>query len=55
MFCKLKDPRSTGTSGPVEYCFLNSFQVADLTVQVKVAQSGPTLCDPMDYAVQGIL
>ena len=26
-----------------------------LTVQVKVAQSCPTLCDPMDYTVHGIL
>ena len=24
-------------------------------VKVKVAQSRPTLCDPMDYIVQGIL
>ena len=24
-------------------------------VKVKVAQSCPTLCDPMDYTVQGIL
>ena len=23
--------------------------------EVKVAQSGPTLCDPMDYTVHGIL
>ena len=26
-----------------------------LKVQVKVAQSCPTLCDPMDYTVHGIL
>ena len=32
-------------------------EVAGLTVQVnvKVAQSCPTLCDPMDYTVRGIL
>ena len=26
-----------------------------LIVKVKVAQSCPTLCDPMDYTVRGIL
>ena len=26
-----------------------------IVVKVKVAQSGPTLCDPMDYTVHGIL
>ena len=30
-------------------CLLNS------TVKVKVSQSCPTLCDPMDYTVHGIL
>ena len=27
----------------------------DLKVKVKVAQSCPTLCDPVDYRVHGIL
>ena len=27
----------------------------DLKVKVKVAQSCPTLCNPMDYTVHGIL
>ena len=26
-----------------------------LKVKIKVTQSGPTLCDPMDYTVHGIL
>ena len=26
-----------------------------LKVKIKVTQSGPTLCDPMDYIVHGIL
>ena len=29
--------------------------VSSVNVKVKVAQSGPTLCDPMDYTVHGIL
>ena len=27
----------------------------ELAMKVKVAQSGPSLCDPMDYIVHGIL
>ena len=26
-----------------------------ISVKVKIAQSSPTLCDPMDYTVYGIL
>ena len=39
----------------MEYCFLSSFQVTDLIVKVKITQSCLTLCDLMDYTVQGIL
>ena len=34
--------------------FLGGF-LGETKVKVKVAQSCPTLCDPMDYAVHGIL
>ena len=31
------------------------FTLSSRTVKVKVAQSCPTLCDPIDYTVHGIL
>ena len=31
------------------------FTQIEIKVKVKVAQLCPTLCDPMDYRVQGIL
>ena len=31
------------------------FYVSGESVKVKVSQSCPTLCDPMDYTVHGIL
>ena len=35
---------------------LGCFQFGAITnMKVKVAQSCPTLCDPMDYTVHGIL
>ena len=37
----------------INQCSINSYQVSK--VKVKVAQSCPTLCDPMDYIVHGIL
>ena len=33
----------------------NHLHVYEVKVKVKVTQSCPTLCDPMDYAVHGIL
>ena len=37
----------------VRHAFL--IQVCESEVEVKVAQSCPTLCDPMDYTIHGIL
>ena len=35
--------------------FLSSVLILPVTLKVKVAQSWPTVCDPMDYTVHGIL
>ena len=38
----------------VFFRFSNVFRVFYVKVKVKVTQSCPTLCDPMDYIVHGI-
>ena len=41
--CKISLEGSSSCSTLISYC------------EVKVTQSSPTLCDPMDYTVHGIL
>ena len=45
-------PGSPGSPSSSFYQFLGALS---LKVKVKVAQSLPTLCDPVDYTVHGIL
>ena len=37
------------------FCFISMSTYVYVSEKVKVAQSCPTLCDPMDYTVHGIL
>ena len=52
---------ATRTPGPTEHALSGVYGTlanscsGTLKVKVKVAQSCPTLCDPMDYTVLGIL
>ena len=39
----------------VGYWLLGTMQVGLLPQRVKITQSCPTLCDPMDYTLHGIL
>ena len=44
-----------GTGCPLQYPWASLVAQLVKKLKVKVAQSGPTLCDPMDYTVHGIL
>ena len=49
------DPLPFRTWDLEEICLFIFIHVNGFQVKVKVAQSCPTLCDPMDYTVHGIL
>ena len=52
---KIKLPTSVGSSRKQKFQKNICFCFSEVEVKVKVIQSCPTLCDPMDYTVQGIL
>ena len=39
----------------ISFYYIYLYIFTDMKLKVKVAQSHPTLCNPMDYTVHGIL